>query len=58
MTARLADARASLQGGHVELALQQLAHITMTEPANAEAFSLLAMASVHARKSARFAFVE
>ena len=50
MKARLADARTALQSGRVDLALQQLAHITSTEPANAEAFGLLAMANVQARK--------
>ncbi len=52
MTARLAEARASLQSGRIEPALQQLSQITAAEPANAEAFSLLAMANVHARKLA------
>ena len=50
MKARLADARTALQSGRVDLALQQLAHITSTEPANAEAFGLLAMANVRAQK--------
>ena len=50
MTTRLTDARAALQNGHVDVALQQLLRITSAEPANADAFSLLAMANVHAKK--------
>ncbi len=52
MTARLNEARSSLQHGRIEEALQQLSKITSAEPANAEAFSLLAMANVGAKKLA------
>ena len=52
MTARLSQARAALQSGRVDLAFKQLSQITLSEPANAEAFSLLAMANVGTRKLA------
>ena len=52
MTARLTVARTSLQHGRIEEALLQLSKITSAEPANAEAFSLLAMANVGAQKLA------
>lgn len=44
--AHLASARTLLQSGRIELALTQLSQIVAAEPANAEAFSLLAMARV------------
>jgi protein O-GlcNAc transferase len=50
MTAPLDEARSLLQRGQVEPALHRLLQITGANPANAEAFSLLAMANVHARK--------
>ena len=50
MTARLDEARTALQSGHIDSALRQLSQITSAEPVNADAFSLLAMASVHAKK--------
>lgn len=50
MTAALIEARSLLQRGQVEPALQRLSQITATSPTNADAFSLLAMANVHARK--------
>ena len=52
MTELLNQARASLQSGKTELALQQLSTLTVTEPTNAEAFSLLAMANVRTGKLA------
>lgn len=50
MTVRLDAARSTLQSGKAELAFEQLVLITSTEPTNAEAFSLLAMACVRLRK--------
>ncbi len=50
MTARLSAARAALQAGQSELAFERLTQITSTEPSNAEAFSLLAMACVRLQK--------
>lgn len=50
MTAALAEARSLLQRGQVEQALQRLSQITAASPSNADAFSLLAMANVHARR--------
>jgi len=52
VTALLNQARSSLQTGSTELALQQLSTLTAADPANAEAFGLLAMASVRAGKLA------
>ena len=52
MTTQLDQARTSLQSGNTELALQQLLRLTTAEPANAEAFGLLAMASARAGKLA------
>lgn len=52
MTARLSQARAALQSGQVDLALTLLSQVTLSDPANAEAFSLLAMANVRTRKLA------
>ena len=46
MMARISEARRSLQSGRPELAFTQLSQIVSAEPANAEAFSLLAMACV------------
>ena len=50
MAALLADARILLENGRIDLALQQLSQITATEPANAEAFGLLAFACVRAQR--------
>ena len=50
MAALLADARTLLENGRIDLALQQLSQITATEPANAEAFGLLAFACVRAQR--------
>jgi predicted O-linked N-acetylglucosamine transferase (SPINDLY family) len=44
--ASLAAARTSLQAGRIELAITQLSGIVTADPANAEAYSLLAMARV------------
>ncbi|MBC7622057.1 MAG: tetratricopeptide repeat protein [Aeromicrobium sp.] len=50
MTARLNAARGALHAGRTEQAIGQLAQITSTEPANAEAFSLLAVGYVRIAK--------
>ena len=50
MTADLGAARSALQNGRPELAYGQLAQITSREPTNAEAFGLLATASVQVGK--------
>ncbi len=50
MMADLGAARSALQSGRPELAFGQLAQITSSEPTNAEAFGLLATASVQMGK--------
>jgi protein O-GlcNAc transferase len=50
MSKNLEQARATLQSGQIDTALGQLLQITAAEPDNASAFSLLAMANVHAKK--------
>lgn len=52
MNSRLAEALASLQSGHVDLAYEQLSAITSADSANAEAFGLLATACVRSGKLA------
>ena len=50
MTALLSQAQTSLQSGRADLAAQQLTRITASEPNNADAFALLAMACVRMQK--------
>ena len=52
MNLPLAEALASLQNGHADLAYEQLSAITFTDNANAEAFGLLATACVRTQQLA------
>ena len=52
MDARLTEALTLLHSGRPDLAFAQLSQITTTDPANAEAFSLLATACIRTQKLA------